>query len=91
MFYKQEIEYVKASNEVYIEKQLIESFMSNFMHGFMSMESTAEAYNEAFRNTISVHLFKEELKNYLFGLFIDLHVLKIPGSCFDPCYVPRPL
>jgi hypothetical protein len=35
--------------------------MSNFMHGFMSMESTAEAYNEAFRSTLSVKLFKEFL------------------------------
>ena len=43
MFYKQDIKYIKASNEVYLEKQLVEFAMSNFMHGFMSMESAAEA------------------------------------------------
>ena len=61
MFYKQDIKYIKASNEVYLEKQLVESAMSNFMHGFMSMESAAEAYNETFRNSDSVKLFKEFL------------------------------
>ena len=68
MFYKQEIGYVKASNEVYIEKALIETCMSNFMHGFMSMETTAEAYNESFRSSVSVQLFKEFLiKNQAVG------------------------
>ena len=50
MFYKQDIDYVKASNEVFLEKAFLESCLSNLMHGFISMESTAEAYNETFRN-----------------------------------------
>ena len=61
MFYKQEVSYIKASNEVYLDKLLVESAMSNFMHGFISMESTAEGYNETFRNSNSVKLFKEFL------------------------------
>ena len=59
MFYKQDVQFIKASNEVFLEKDLVESAMSNFMHGFMSMESAAEAYNETFRNSDSVKLFKE--------------------------------
>ena len=46
---------------MYLEINFVEYEMSNFMHGFMSMESTAEAYNEAFRNTNSVKLFNEFL------------------------------
>jgi hypothetical protein len=49
MFYKQDIPYVKATNEVYLDRSLVESDMSNCMHGFMSMESAAEAYNQTFR------------------------------------------
>jgi hypothetical protein len=59
MFYKQDIPHIKASNEVYLEKSLVESSMSNFMHGFMSMESAAEAYNETFRHCDSVKQFKD--------------------------------
>ena len=59
MFYKQDVSHIRASNEVYLETNFVEYEMSNFMHGFMSMESTAEAYNEAFRNTNSVKLFNE--------------------------------
>ena len=58
MFYKQEVSHTRASNEVYLEKDFVEYGLSNFMHGFMSMESTAEAYNKAFRSTNSVKLFK---------------------------------
>jgi hypothetical protein len=61
MFYKQDIPHIKASNEVYLEKSLVESAMSNFMHGFMSMESAAEAYNETFRHCDSVKQFKDFL------------------------------
>ena len=50
MFYKEDIPYVKATNEVYLDRSLVESEMSNFMHGFMSMESAGEACNETFRN-----------------------------------------
>ena len=61
MFYKQDIDYVKASNEVFLEKAFLESCLSNLMHGFISMESTAEAYNETFRNSNSSRLFQEFL------------------------------
>ena len=60
MFYKQDIDYVKASNEVFLEKAFLESCLSNLMHG-ISMESTAEAYNETFRNSNSSRLFQEFL------------------------------
>ena len=46
MFYKQDIPYVKATNEVCLDRSLVESDMSNFMNGFRSMESVAEAYND---------------------------------------------
>jgi hypothetical protein len=59
MFYKQDIPYVKATNEVYLDRSLVESDMSNFMHGFMSMESAAEAYNETFRHSTAVTQLKE--------------------------------
>ena len=62
MFYRQEVDCVKASNEVYLEAAFLNSCLSNFMHGFMSMESTAEAYNESFRSTQTVRLFKEFLE-----------------------------
>ena len=54
MFYKQDIPYVKATNEVCLDRSLVESDMSNFMHGFMSMESVAEAYNETFRHSTAM-------------------------------------
>ena len=41
--------------------KLVESDMSNFMHGFMSMESAAEAYNETFRHSTAVTQLKEFL------------------------------
>ena len=37
---------------------LVEGGMAHFMHGFMSMESQAEAYNETFRNSDKVEQFK---------------------------------
>ena len=62
MFYKQDIPYVKATNEVYLDRSLVESDMSNFMHGFMSQESVAEAYNETFRHSTAVTQLKEFLE-----------------------------
>ena len=62
MFYKQDVPYIKASNEVYLDKCLVINLLSNFMHGFMSMESAAESFNETFRDTNSVKLFKEFLE-----------------------------
>ena len=61
LFYEKEIHYVKASNEVYFEKLFVESGLDRFMHGFMSMESQAEAYNQTFRNTEKVKEFKKFL------------------------------
>ena len=78
MFYKQDIPYIRASNEVYLEKSLVESEMSNFMHGFMSMESAAEAYNETFRNSDEVQLIKEFLeKNPKVGKHFNTKIKQI--------------
>lgn len=62
LFYEHEVKFVKASNEVYFEKLFVESGLARFMHGFMSMESQAEAYNETFRNTDNVQEFKKFLE-----------------------------
>ena len=48
---------------MYLEKALVESSLANFLHGFMSVESQAEAYNETFRDTEKVKQFKLFLAN----------------------------
>ena len=81
MFYTKAVGYVKASNEVYIEKSLVDSAMSNFMHGFISMESTAEAYNETFRNSNCVTLFKDfVLQNPSIGNHFNLKIKETNSS-----------
>ena len=50
MYYDKETNYVKASNVVYIEKQLLQYFLSSYHHGWMSEESQAESYNETLRD-----------------------------------------
>ena len=62
MLYKnQDVRYVRASNEVYIEINLMEMIISNLHHGWMSAESQAESYNETFRN----HKSTKEVKKFL--------------------------
>ena len=58
LFYESEVHFVKASNEVYFEKLLVKRNMASFMHGFMSMEAEAEAYNETFRDSERVYQMK---------------------------------
>ena len=58
LFYETDVNFVKASNEVYFEKLLVERSMASFMHGFMSMEAEAEAYNETFRGSEQVEQIK---------------------------------
>ena len=38
MFYSKDVHYVKATNEVFLERSLVDSKISSFMHGFMSMD-----------------------------------------------------
>ena len=55
-----------------MEKALVESCLANYMHGFMSMESQAEAYNETFRDSEKVKQFKLFLsKNPKVGKHFD--------------------
>ena len=62
MFYKKDIPYIKGTNEVFLTRSLVESKISNFMHGFMSMESAAEAYNETHRESATVEQFKDFIR-----------------------------
>ena len=59
MFYNQDIDYIRASGEVYLEKSLVEYFAANLHHGWTSSEAQAEAYNEAHRESQSVKDFKK--------------------------------
>ena len=61
MYYDKETNYVKASNVVYIEKQLLQYFLSSYHHGWMSEESQAESYNETWRDSRRVELVKKFL------------------------------
>merc|ERR1719186_529849 len=61
MYYKDEAKFIKASNVVYMERQLVENFLSNYHHGWMSEESQAEAYNETWRSSTQVELVKKFL------------------------------
>ena len=61
-FYPTELQhYTKASSEVYISSRLIDSYMADLHHGFMSIECKAEAYNEMFRNSYQVKTVKSFL------------------------------
>ena len=59
MYYSHKTEYVKASNVVYLERQLLEYFLSTYHHGWISEESQAEAYNETWRDSQRVELVTE--------------------------------
>ena len=61
MYYKDEAKFIKASNVVYMERQLVENFLSNYHHGWMSEESQAEAYNETWRSSTQVELVNKFL------------------------------
>ena len=81
LFYDQSPDYVRASNEVYLEKRLVESSLANFLHGFMSVESQAEAFNETFRESEKVAQFKRFLeKNPKVGKHFEK---RINAQCSD--------
>ena len=61
MYYKKQTEFIKASNVVYLERQLVENFLSNYHHGWMSQETQAESYNETWRSSTRVQLIKNFL------------------------------
>ena len=42
-----------------MERHLVEYFLSNYHHGWMSQETQAEAYNETWRDSKRVELVKE--------------------------------
>ena len=87
LFYEKDINFVKASNEVYFEKMLVEGGMARFMHGFMSMESQAEAYNETFRNSDKVKQFKLFLaQNPKVGKHFDIKIKAKPAD--DEFFAP---
>ena len=51
------------------------------MHGFMSLESQAEAYNETFRNSVEVEIMKSFLsKNPLIGRHFDRKMNSQPSD-----------
>ena len=58
---KQDISYVKCSNEVYFTAELVESYVSLLHHGWLSQEGQSEAYNESHRNSKKVEFFKNFL------------------------------
>ena len=43
-----------ASNEVFIEKNLVEYYLCLLHHGWLSSEGSSEAYNELHRETENV-------------------------------------
>ena len=49
---------------MYLEKALVESSLANFLHGFMSVESQAEAYNETLIDDAALN-FNESVMHYL--------------------------
>ena len=58
---KQNIAYVKCSNQVYFTAELVESYASLLHHGWLSQEGQSEAYNESHRNSKKVDFFKSFL------------------------------
>ena len=47
LFYKKyEPYFIKASNEVFLDKTLVESYSNNLCHAWMSMEGQSESYNQ---------------------------------------------
>ena len=57
LFYKKhEQEYIRASNEVFLHKYLINTYSNNLCHAWMSMEGQAEAYNQTWLESESVQL-----------------------------------
>lgn len=55
------ISHIMASNEVWLDETLIREYTLNLCHGFMSMESQAEAYNQLHQNSDQVHIMKKFL------------------------------
>jgi hypothetical protein len=62
LFYKKHnIDFVRASNEVYFQRRMVKTYLSNFHHCWMSMEGMSEAYNETWRESEAVEIFKDFL------------------------------
>ena len=60
LFYKnQPFYFVEASHEVYFEQKLIESYLCNLQHCFMSFEGQAESYNDLWWNTHKVNIIQK--------------------------------
>ena len=70
-----EFRHVRASNEVFIEKDLVEDYLALLHHGWLSSEGKCEAYNELYRDSKQVHRIAEFLrKNNQVGHHFDQHM-----------------
>ena len=62
LFYtNQPIDFIEASHEVYFERKLMESYLCNLQHCFMSMEGQAESYNDLWWATRKVDIIQRFL------------------------------
>ena len=52
---------VRASNEVFLDKSLVEYYLALLHHGWVSSEGKCEAYNELHRNTVNVQKMQKFL------------------------------
>ena len=45
---------IRASNEVFLDKTLVENYLALLHHGWVSSEGKCEAYNELHRDSVNV-------------------------------------
>ena len=59
LFYnKNQPTFIKASNEVFFHRRLVQSYVNNLCHAWMSMEGQAEAYNQTWLSSEEVMMVK---------------------------------
>ena len=63
LFYNtQPIDFIEASQEVYFERKMMESYLCNLQHCFMSQEGQAESYNDLWWNSHKVQIIQQFLR-----------------------------
>ena len=69
------MDFIKASNEVYLERKFMESYICSLQHGWMSMEGQAESYNDLWWNSHKVEIIRRFLdENPSIGRHFDKRI-----------------
>ena len=79
LFYKNHpIKFIKASNEVYLERKFLQAYLCSLHHSWTSMEGLSESYNDLWWDSNKVETFRRFLdKNPSVGRHFDRKIVDI--------------